>query len=389
MHFRKSDVDNLAEKLRILCDNPDIVYDLKKGADEYILNKYNWNDVADATSGLYKKVLKNKRKVAYVMKGFTFNSKTIKNIKVLKLFLISLIFAAIAVSIAIIGCNYIGNRNFRETFYSVSSLKVNSKIRIVQISDLHNCSYGKNNSKLEERVAKLNPDIIIYTGDMIEAKTKSNDRVLSLCKNLAGVAPSFYIYGNNEVKKYYDVRLNQEELDKKFGFNDDNRKPDKLLKITDELEKALEKRGVKVLKNETETISVGTTPVDIYGVLTSNPSSFWSYAGESFDDYIYNNKTHLKVTAIHEPLVFEEYTPDSWGDLLLAGHNHGGTLKIPVLGPLYTHDGGIFPDRGGHYVSGRYEVQDRPLVISTGLDNKNLFRINNKPEIVIVDVNKF
>ena len=30
---------------------------------------------------------------------------------------------------------------------------------------------------------------------------------------------------------------------------------------------------------------VGTTEIDIYGVLTSNPSSFWSYSGESFDEY--------------------------------------------------------------------------------------------------------
>lgn len=87
--------------------------------------------------------------------------------------------------------------------------------------------------------------------------------------------------------------------------------------------------------------------------------------------------------------MFEEYSPDSWGDLMLAGHNHGGTVKIPMIGPLYTHDGGFLPDRGGHFVSGRYEVQGRPLIISSGLENKNILRINNQPEIVIVDINKF
>ena len=75
------------------------------------------------------------------MKGYALTTKTKKNIRVLRLFLISLIFVSIAASVAIIGCNYIGNRNFKETFYSVSSLKVNNKIRIIQISDLHNCSY--------------------------------------------------------------------------------------------------------------------------------------------------------------------------------------------------------------------------------------------------------
>lgn len=323
------------------------------------------------------------------MKGYTLTTKTMKKIRVLKLFLISLIFVCVALSIAIIGCNYIGNRNFKETFYSVSSLKVNNKIRIVQLSDLHNCSFGKENKRLIDRVLKLKPDLIIYTGDIIDSKSKSIDRITLLCEALSDVAPSYYIYGNNEVEKYYDVLLNQEDLDKKFGFDNDNRDPDKLLKITDELTKKLEASGVKVLKNATDTITVGTTKVDVYGVLTSNPSSFWSYAGESFDEYIYSDENNLKITAIHEPLVFSEYQPDSWGDLMLAGHTHGGVIKIPMIGPLFAHGAGFFPERNGYYVSGRYEVQGRPLIISSGLENKNIFRINNQPEVVIVDINKF
>ena len=323
------------------------------------------------------------------MKGYTLTTKTKKNIRVLKLFLISLIFVLIAVSIAIVGCNYIGNRNFKETFYSVSSLKVNNKVRIIQISDLHNCLYGKNNIKLLDRARKLKPDLIVYTGDIVDSKAKSNDRVISLCKELADVAPSYYIYGNNEVEMYYDIPLTQESLDKKFGFNDNNRQPDKLLEITDDLTRELEATGVKVLKNKSDTITIGTTDVDIYGVLTSNPSSFWSYAGESFDKYIYSNENNLKITAIHEPLIFEEYSPDSWGDLMLAGHTHGGLCKIPYIGPLYTTEGGILPARKGCYVYGRYDVQGRPLIVNSGLDNTNFFRLNNQPELVIVDINKF
>ena len=93
--------------------------------------------------------------------------------------------------------------------------------------------------------------------------------------------------------------------------------------------------------------------------------------------------------AIHEPTIFEEYSPDTWGDLMLAGHTHGGTTKIPVIGPAYTPDGGILPEHSGHYVYGRYDVQGRPLIVNSGLENNTFFRINNQPEIVIVDINKF
>ena len=323
------------------------------------------------------------------MKGNTLNAKTKKNLRVLKLFLISLIFVGIATSVAIIGCNYVGNRNFTETFYNVGSLKVNNKVRIIQISDLHNCTYGKDNKKLIDRVEKLKPDLIIYTGDIVDSKAASDERAINLCKALSGVAPSYYIYGNNEVEKNYDVILTQEELDKKFGFTDENRDPKKLLEQEDELTKALINAGVVVLKNSHATLTVGTTNVDVYGVLTSNPSSFWSYSGESFGEYLYTDEDHLKVTAFHEVESLVEYTPETWGDLVLAGHNHGGTIKIPVIGPLYTHEGGLLPELSGHYVYGRHEVQGRPLIISGGLENKNIFRINNEPELVIVDINKF
>lgn len=323
------------------------------------------------------------------MKGNTLNAKTKKNLRVLKLFLISLIFVGIATSVAVIGCNYVGNRNFTETFYNVGSLKVNNKVRIIQISDLHNCTYGKDNKKLIDRVEKLKPDLIIYTGDIVDSKAASDERAINLCKALSEVAPSYYIYGNNEVEKNYDVILTQEELDKKFGFTDENRDPKKLLEQEDELTKALINAGVVVLKNSHATLTVGTTNVDVYGVLTSNPSSFWSYSGESFGEYLYTDEDHLKITAFHEVESLVEYTPETWGDLVLAGHNHGGTIKIPVIGPLYTHEGGLLPERDGHYVYGRHEVQGRPLIISGGLENKNIFRINNEPELVIVDINKF
>ncbi len=323
------------------------------------------------------------------MNGYINTTKPKKSIRALRLFLISLIFVGIAVFIAIVGCNYIGNRNFKETFYSVSSLKVNNKIRVVQISDLHNCLYGNDNSKIISRVEKLKPDLIIYTGDMIDSKIQSTDVAVSLCKALSDVAPSYYIFGNNETEKYYNNPMTQDSLDKKLGFNDSNRDAAKLLETTDELTKKLEASGVKVLKNKADTITIGTTNVDVYGVLTSNPSAFWSYAGESFEEYIYSNENNLKITAIHEPLVFSEFQPDFWGDLALAGDTHGGVVRVPMVGPLYTNGAGFLPERSGYYVYGRYEVQGRPLIISCGLENKNVFRINNQPEIVIVDINKF
>ncbi len=330
------------------------------------------------------KIVKRKNKLK---KDYT--PKTKKNIKTFKLLVLSLIFVAIAFSLIVLTVGYVSNRNFRESFYNVSSLKVNNRIRVVVLSDLHSVSYGKDNDKLTSRTEKLNPDLILLTGDIIDSKNPKLDSVVNMCSELSKIAPAYYIYGNNEAETVYDFPLRKEDIDKKLGVNDETRDEKKLIEFKDELEEKLEKSGIKVLKNEIDTIEVGTNTIDVFGVLTSNPSAFYEYTEESFRIFRYETPEHLKIMAIHEPYIFEEFTEDFWGDLMVCGHTHGGIVRVPVLGPLYTHEKGIFPERNGAYVYGRYDVSGRPLVISGGLENNNLLRLNNQPELVIIDINKF
>lgn len=309
-----------------------------------------------------------------------------KTIRVLIIF--GIIAGILAVS-TLFGMNHISNKTFVENIYNVGNIKVNEKVRIIQISDLHTSTYGKDNSQLIDRVKKLKPDAIIYTGDCIEPNEESVKATIKLCSSLAETAPSYYVYGNNEIDWVYGFYLTKDTLDEKFGFDDDNRNPDKLLEMKDGFQEQLEKAGVNVLKNEKDTIVVGTTKVDIYGSLTSNPSAFWHYSEESFGDFLYKDSSNVKVFAIHEPFVFEELDSDFWGDLMLCGHTHGGVIKVPVLGPLYTQEGGLFPERNECFVSGRYSFSGKHLIVSPGLDNSSMFRINNEPELTIIDMNRF
>ncbi|MBO5453233.1 MAG: metallophosphoesterase [Clostridia bacterium] len=330
-----------------------------------------------------------KFKISQKRGAIVLSAETRKNIKALKFFVIGMVFVCIATAVIVVMCNYIGNRNFRETFYSVSSIKVDSSIRVIQLSDLHGSSYGKNNTKLLKRVEALEPDIIICTGDMVDSVKEETDYAVNLAKGLSGIAPTYYVYGNNEAEDIYDFPLNEKELDNKFGFNKDNRDETALLKLKDPYEEKLEGAGIKVLKNEKDTIKVKTMTVDVYGVLTSNPSCFWSYSENAFGSYVNENKDNFKIMAVHEPFIFEEFNPDFWGDLMVCGHTHGGVTRVPVLGPLFTVEGGLFPERSGDFVYGRYDASGRPLIVSSGLENSNVFRINNQPELVVIDINKF
>ncbi|MBE6915728.1 MAG: hypothetical protein E7471_03760 [Ruminococcaceae bacterium] len=315
--------------------------------------------------------------------------KAKKNIRALKFFTLGIIFVCIATAVIVVLLNYIGNRNFRETFYNTSSIKVDSRVRVIQLSDLHCASYGKDNAKLLKRIEALHPDIIICTGDIVDSVEDDADFTVALAGKLAEIAPSYYVYGNKEVESIYGFPFNEADLDRKFGFDDTNRDESALPALEDPFEEQLEAVGIKVLKNESDTITVDTMTVDVYGVLNSNPSSFWSYSEKAFFDYLYTNPDNLKITAIHEPLIFEEFQPETWGDLILCGHTHGGVVRIPVLGPLYTHEHGLFPERSDAFVYGRYDAAGTPLIVSSGLENTDIFRINNQPELVVIDINKF
>ena len=54
IYFEKGNVDDLAEKLEALCNSPLLVEKLREGADEFILNKYNWYNIAESTRKLYE-----------------------------------------------------------------------------------------------------------------------------------------------------------------------------------------------------------------------------------------------------------------------------------------------------------------------------------------------
>ena len=53
--FRKGDIDDLKEKIQILCDNEKSVESYKQRASEYICKKYNWDQVVADTIRLYDK----------------------------------------------------------------------------------------------------------------------------------------------------------------------------------------------------------------------------------------------------------------------------------------------------------------------------------------------
>ena len=86
---------------------------------------------------------------------------------------------------------------------------------------------------------------------------------------------------------------------------------------------------------------------------------------------------------MHTPTYFDSY--EEWGaDLVIAGHTHGGLIRLPFLGGVFSPDRKLFPK----YCYGKYEKNDTTMIISSGLSKGETgFRLFNRPEIVSITLN--
>ena len=284
--------------------------------------------------------------------------KAKRRFRKLRIFLTVLIVLIVLVG-AILGGNYIYNQNFGVTFYQITSDKVSDNIRIIELADLHNSEFGENNSKLIDRIEALDPDLIIYAGDMMNKGKDCDYSVLfDLSDKLSRIAPIYACYGNNEL--------------------------DQQLFIDDTFKDQLISHHVNLLSNEEKNLTVRNTPiqliavsdnVDQFDVETNNAKKFLDKLGTT---------TKCRICLTHYPELFKEKLLDRDIDIAFCGHTHGGLVRLPFIGGLYTSGEGFMPDLTDGVVTTENGTK---VVISRGLGNNHLVpRIFNQPELVVVDI---
>ena len=93
------------------------------------------------------------------------------------------------------------NKHLVITTYTYESEKLGADLdgyRIVQISDLHNAEFGKENKKLLETIRSCSPDIIVITGDLVDSNHTNVERAVAFVKEAVKIAPVYYVTGNHE-----------------------------------------------------------------------------------------------------------------------------------------------------------------------------------------------
>ena len=84
--------------------------------------------------------------------------------------------------------------------YEICSNRIVSDIRIVQLTDLHNSTFGDNNADLIALVQEQNPDLILITGDQLNSGEENTSIATDSISALCQIAPVYVSLGNHEVE---------------------------------------------------------------------------------------------------------------------------------------------------------------------------------------------
>ena len=230
--------------------------------------------------------------------------------------------------------------------YQIPSDKIDTPIRILQLTDLHNSEFGEDNQELIDRIASQSPDLILLTGDLLNSGEPVTEIATNLISSLCEIAPVYLSLGNHEIE-YQD----------NFGTD-----------VTQLYQAA----GAIVLEHQYRDITVKGQSLRIGGI----------YGYCLPDKYLETEEADLSECMFrHKNDALEEWNMDC----VFSGHLHGGQVILPGIGGVYAPDMGWFPGR----LKGVFDSKDgkRHLVLSAGLGNTEVIpRFNNIPEIVCVDL---
>ncbi len=262
-----------------------------------------------------------------------------------------------------LGFIFLDTKTLGVTEYEVFSGKIPENFdgyTIVQISDLHNEEFGKDNERLIKKIKETKPDIIVITGDLLDSYNTNIPRAEVFVREVVKIAPTYYTTGNHEYRLLDDYLV---------------------------FEEYMESLGIHTLHNEGEIIEIDGQKIQILGLDASMYYNGRYYIPNNKNVQVHeilnsiNDESLYSVLLSHRPELFDIYVEENI-NLELAGHTHGGQIRIPFLGGIIApNQDGLFPK----YDSGLFEEDDTTMIISRGLGNSSFpVRIFNQPEIVVV-----
>ena len=276
---------------------------------------------------------------------------------ILKWFLIIFII----IFLIVIYARYIGTMGLVTKEYTIKDNNIPNDfngLKIVHFSDLHynrGISLKQVSSVIDE-INLIRPDIVVFTGDLIDKDVTLNEKDYNDLTNLLMKIKTKYgkyaIMGNHDIAN-----------------------ADKIVNVYDG-------SNFKYLDNDYDVIYSKNNETIFIGGLNSvsenkdDISKMMSY----FKD---DNDADYKIVLVHEPDISDNIVSDYSVNLILAGHSHNGQVRLPIIGPIYT------PPHAKKYYDNYYSINGTNLYISSGIGVSTAnYRLFNHPSINFYRINK-
>lgn len=267
--------------------------------------------------------------------------------------------------------------------------------KILVLSDLHGKRFGEKQQRLLEVVQGIDFDVVFIAGDMQDSDNSGFAPLLEIIAGLPADVPVYYVGGN-------------------WGPYDTDAITGEVL----EAGKILQSYGV-LLMNQPSQIIRGEDHIWFLPAFSYSDNQKWlSISKSELDtelapleqlyysqtlDYQYNLLDRISTIPDDDTLIAFTHIPlskealDSMNDyppfdLIIAGHFHGGQIRLPLIGAIFVPDHnsrsfGFFPDN--HYISGLYVGKASQQYVSRGLGANGIipllkFRLFNPPEFNLI-----
>ncbi|MBQ6497729.1 MAG: metallophosphoesterase [Bacilli bacterium] len=219
-------------------------------------------------------------------------------------------------------------------------------LKVIQMSDLHYGStmFDEEVKKVVNLVNERKPDIVVFTGDLInknyKLESKEQEKLINNFKNINASIGKYAILGDEDTEAIATI-FNQSDF--------------------------------SILRDEYDLIyNSNENPILLIGVNSLNKNQDIDKAFSYFKDPNHISNIYT-ITLLHEPDAIDDIYQ---ADLVLAGHSHNGNIRVPFT--KYS----LFKVNGAKkYDQDYYEVNNAKLYVSSGLGTKSGFRLFCRPSI--------
>jgi predicted MPP superfamily phosphohydrolase len=209
---------------------------------------------------------------------------------------------------------------------------------IVQISDLHLGTYNDTTyiSRVVDKVNALKPDLILFTGDIVNRNTAELKPFVKVLSRLHAKQGVYSILGNHDYGDYEDWSSPKEKAEN--------------MQLLKDLQA---KMGWTMLNNAHQALTVGSDTIMLIGVENIGDAPFPTY-GNLTEAYPNVGDKHFKILMSHNPAHWTSAIKDNENcniALTLAGHTHAMQIEAFGVSPAYFRYrtwGGTYNDELNH-----------------------------------------